>query len=122
MTHGTKFLDTSKCKCGRNDKTDRPYGHKTKGRALFLEGYCHSCNGNKSLPYTKQQLDTEGDGIKKVFKNVWSRAIKPLGENVGRNHPLAILSSAMQAGRVVSWKRVKIGELTNGGSLYLYKK
>ena len=62
MTRGTKVLKNSKCKCGRKNRTDRPYGHVTKGGALFLKGYCHSCK-EKCLPYTKQQLDVEGEGF-----------------------------------------------------------
>ena len=142
MTRATKFLSNSKCKCGRYDRTNRPYGHITGSGNLFLRGYCQSCNGKKSLPYTKEQLDLEGEGIKKFFKDVWTKGIKPMGKKVGAkilNDPVkafqvssqvgsavtsrntqAILSSAMQAGRFVTkGGAVKIGELTNGSGLYL---
>ena len=144
MTRGTKFLNNSKCNCGRHDRTVRPYGHITQGGALYLRGYCRVCNGKKSLPYTQEQLELEGEGIKKFFKNVWTKAIKPLGKNMTKNvlkdpigafqvasqigasaaskSPQAMLTSAMQAGKFLSAKGVKIGDLTNGGSLYLYRK
>ena len=67
MTRGTEFLSNSKRKYGRNDKTDRPYGQMTGSGNLFLRGYCHSCNGRKSSPYTKQQLNLEGEGTKEFF-------------------------------------------------------
>ena len=66
MTRGTKFLSNSKCNCGRHDRTVSPYGHITQGGALSLRGYCRSCNGKKSLPYTQEQLELEGQGIKKL--------------------------------------------------------
>ena len=144
MTRGTKCLSNSKCNCGLHDRTVRPYGHITGSGALFLKGYCRSCNGKKSLPYTKEQLDLEGDGIKKFFKNVWTKGIKPMGRKVGAKilndppkafrvasqigaaatskNPQAMLTSAMQAGKFLSAKGVKIGDLTSGGSLYLYRK
>ena len=99
----------------------------------YLQGFCHSCNGRKSLPYTKQQLDLEGDGIKKLFKDEWTKALKPLSKIVGKNcrslqscyqigsdtasrNPQALLlSSIMHAGRFVAGKGIKILELTNGG-------
>ena len=70
--------------------------------------------------------------------------MKPLGNDLGKKNvngpsgafkvasqidasatsrnPQALLSSAMQAGRFVSGKGIKIADLTNGGSLYLFKK
>ena len=45
-----------------------------------------------------------------------------IGASVSSRNPQAMLSSAMQAGHFVSGKVVKIGDLTSGGSLYLYKK
>ena len=68
MTRGTKILNNSKCRCGRYDRTVRPYGHTTSGGALFLKGDCRSCNGKKSLPYTQEQLDLGSEGIKKYLK------------------------------------------------------
>ena len=38
----------------------------------------------RSLPYTKQQLDMEGEGIRKFFKNVWTKAIELVGTNVSK--------------------------------------
>ena len=87
MTRGTKFLSNSKCNCGRRDRTVRPYGHITQGgNLLFLRGYCRSRNGKKSLPYTKEQLDLEGDGIKNFFKDVWMKGIKLMGKESGAKH------------------------------------
>ena len=142
MTRGTKFLSNSKSNCGRYDRTDRPHGHITKGGALFLEGYCRSCNGKKSLPYTQEQPNLYGDGMKKIFKDVWTKAIKPFGKTVAKNvlkgpvgafqvasqigasaaskSPQAMLTSAMQAGKFLCGKGIKIADLTNGGSLYLF--
>ena len=144
MTRGTKFLANSRCRCGKYDRTDKPYGHMSGKGNLYLKGYCHSCRGMKSLPYTPQQLEMEGEGIKKFFKNVWNKALKPIGKEVGQKiladplgafkvasqlgsatasrNPSAIMSAGMQAGKFISGKGVKIGELTTGGALYLYKK
>ena len=145
MTRGTKFLNNSKCNCGRYDRTDRPYGHITQGGALFLKGYCRSCNGRKSLPYTKEQLDLEGDGVKKFFEDVWTKAMKPLGKNVGAkilNDPVkafqvasqvgaslatenlqAIMNAGLQAGRFVTkGGAVKIRHLTSGEGLFLHPR
>ena len=142
MTRGTKFLNNSKCNCGRHDRTVRPYGHITQGGALSLRGYCRSCNGKKSLPYTQEQLELEGEGIKKFFKNVWNRGLKPLGKDVGAKilrdpikafqvasqvgsavssrNPQAIMNAGLQAGRFITkGGAVKIGELTNGAGLWL---
>ena len=68
MTRGTKFLTNSNCKCGTCGRTDRPYGHMTGSGGLYLKGYCHRCNKIKSLPYTQQQLEMEGEGIKKFLR------------------------------------------------------
>ena len=65
MTRGTKFLNNSKCKCGCCGKTDRPYAHMSKSGHLYLKGYCHKFGKTKSLPYTQEQLEMEGEGIKK---------------------------------------------------------
>ena len=56
-----------------------------QNRNLALKGYCPSCNKIKSLPYTKQQLEMEGNAIKKLFSNVWNKAIKPAGAHVEKN-------------------------------------
>ena len=153
MARGTNFLNNSKYPCcKKQDRVSRPYGHMSESRNLFLEGFCPKCNETKSLPYTKQQLDMEGEGIKNFFKNVYNKVLKPIGKEVGKNNlanpgralqvgsqfgaslaskiPQAILSSAAQAGRFgvlgqgVKTKggAVKTGELTNGTGLYLLKK
>ena len=146
MTRGTKFLSNSKCACGTCGRTDRPYGHMTGSGGLYLKGYCHRCNKVKSLPYTQQQLEMEGEGIRKFFKNVWNKALKPVGKHVGKNiisnptralqvasqvgaaaaskNPTAILNAGAQLGQFgFSGKgAVKIGELTNGGALYLHRR
>ncbi len=101
MTRGTKFLSNSKCKCGSCGRTDRPYGHMSGSGALYQKGYCHRCNKVKSLPYTQQQLDMEGEGIKKFFKNVWNKALKPVVKHVGKNvlnNPARALQIASQIG------------------------
>ena len=112
---------------------------------LYLKHYCHRCNKIKSLPYTPQQLEMEGEGIKKFFKNVWNKALKPVGKHVGEKYyiysfaarafqvasqvgaaastrnPTAIMNAGMQLGRFgVSGRGVWIGEI--GSRLYLYKK
>ena len=145
MTRGTKFLTNSNCKCGTCGRTDRPYGHMTGSGGLYLKRYCHRCNKNKSLPYTQQQLEMEGEGIKKFFKNVWNKALKPVGKHVGKNiinnpgralqvasqvgaaassrNPNAIMNAGMQLGQFgFSGKGVRIGELTTGGALYLHRR
>ena len=142
MTRGTKFLNNSKCKCGCCGKTDRPYAHMSKSGHLYLKGYCHKCGKIKSLPYTQEQLEMEGAGIRDIFKKVWSKAIKPLAKEVGKNilnnptralevatqlgtaaasrNPGAIARAGVSAGRFgVLGKGVRIGELTDGRGLYL---
>ena len=144
MTRGTKFLSNSKCSCGSCGRTDRPFGHMTGSGALYLKGYCHRCNKVKSLPYTQQQLNIEGEGIKKFFKNVWNKALKPAAQHVGKNiiknpvrafqvasqlgaaaatkNPTAIMRAGMQAGKFgVSGKGVRVGDI-NGMGLYLRSK
>ena len=146
MTRGTKFLTNSNCKCGTCGRIDRPYGHMTGSGGLYLKGYCHRCNKIKSLPYTQQQLELEGEGIKKFFKNVWNKALKPAGKHVGKKiiknpvrafqvasqlgaaaaskNPTAIMNAGMQAGKfgVSGRGAVKIGELTTGEGLFLHRK
>ena len=143
MTRGTKFLTKSNCKCGNCGRTDRPYGHMTGSGGLYLKGYCHCCNKIKSLPYTQQQLEMEGEGIKKFFTNVWNKALKLVGKHVGKNiinnptrafqiasqlgaaaatkNSKAIMNAGMQAGKfsVSGRGEVKIGELTDGSGLFL---
>ena len=142
MTRGTKFLNNSKCKCGCCGKTDRPFGHMSQNGHLFLKGYCHKCGKIKSLPYTQEQLEMEGNGIKNLFKTVWSKAIKPLAKEVGKNilnnharalqvatqlgtavgtrNPGAIARAGVNATRFgVTGNGVRLAELTNGGALYL---
>ena len=75
---------------------------------------------------------------------MWNKGLKPLGKDVGKKilndpvkafqlasqvgsavssrNPQAIMNAGLQAGRFVSGKGVKIADLTNGGSLYLYRK
>ena len=48
-----------------------------QNRNLALKGGCSSCNRTKSLPYTNQQLEMEGQGIKKLFqKRIWTQSDK----------------------------------------------
>ena len=138
-------LSLFKCNCGRYGRTDRPYGHITQGGALSLRGYCRSCNGKKSLPYTQEQLDVEGEGIKKFLKDVWTKGIKPRGKNVGKKilndpvkafqlaaqvglavtsrNPQAIMNAGLQTSRFITkGGAVKIGELTSGQGLYLHPR
>ena len=144
MTRGTNFLNKSKCRCGLHGKTNRPYGTKG-GVNYYLKGHCPSCNKVKSLPFTQAQLDVEGEGIKKFFKKVYNKVLKPVGTHVGKNiisnpmralqvgtqlgmaaasrNPKMIMNAGMQAGKFgATGKGIKIGELTQGGALYLYKK
>ena len=68
---------------------------------LALKGYCPSCNKIKSLPYTNQQLEMEGNGIKKFFSNIWNKALKPAGKHIGTNiikNPGRALQIASQIG------------------------
>ena len=46
---------------------------------LFLRGYCHSCNGKKSLPYTQNQLKIEGERDLKVFKECLGERFEAFG-------------------------------------------
>ena len=144
MTRGTNFLNKSKCRCGLHGKANRPYGTKG-GVNYYLKGHCPSCNKVKSLPFTQAQLDVEGEGIKKFFKKVYNKVLKPVGTHVGKNiisnpmralqigtqlgmaaasrNPKMIMNAGMQAGKFgATGKGIKIGELTQGGALYLYKK
>ena len=76
MTRGTQFLNNSKCaSCKKMTKVSKPYGYMGQNRNLALKGGCSSCNRTKSLPYTKQQLEMEGEGIKKFFSNVWKKQL-----------------------------------------------
>ena len=120
-----------------------------KNRNLALKGGCSSCNRTKSLPYTKQQLEMEGEGIKKLFSNVWKKKrLKPAGVHLGKNiakNPGRALQVATQLGVASAnakkrsiwsnkcWntnryfchmkgKGVKIAELTNGGSFYIFHR
>ena len=152
MTRGTQFLSNSKCPCcKKQDRVNRPYGHMSENKNLYLKGYCPLCHKTKSLPYTKQQLDMEGEGIKKFFKNVYNKVLKPIGKEAIKNiskdpmkalklgtqlgsaiaskNASAIMNAGMQAGKFgvlgqgVKTKggAVKIAELTNGNGLYLYR-
>ena len=121
----------------------------TGSGGLYLKGYCHCCNKIKSLPYTPQQLEVEGEGIKKFFKNVWNKALKPAGTHVGKNiikdpvralqiasqlgasaaskNPTAIMNAGMQAGRfgisgrgmISGGKLVTLTDEYGGNGLYL---
>ena len=143
MTRGTNFLMNSKCHCGLHGKANRPYGTKG-GVNYYLKGHCPSCNKVKSLPFTQAQLDVEGEGIKKFFKNVYNKALKPLGTHVGKNiisnpmkalqtginlgsaigskNPQAIMQAGVSTGKFLSGGAVKIGELTDGSGLYLHRR
>ena len=146
MTRGTKFLSNSNCKCGTCGRTDRPYGHMSDSGGLYLKGYCQRCNKTKSPPYTQQQLDMECEGIKKFFKKVWNKALKPVCTHVGKNiinNPTRVSQIASQLGAAAATKNskanmiagmqagrfgvsgrgaVRIGELTNGSGLYLMSR
>ena len=52
------------------NKTIKPYGHMGQKNNLPLKKYFACSNHGKSLPYTKAQLDVEGNGIKSFSKNV----------------------------------------------------
>ena len=91
-----------------------------------LEGIVDHVMEKKSLPYTKEQLDLEGEGIKTFFKDVWMKGIEPLGKNMTKNvlkdpigafqlasqvgsavtsrNPQAIMKAGLQAGRFVRGK------------------
>ena len=93
----------------------------------------------KSFSYTPQQIEMKGDGIKEFFKGVCNKVLKTVEEiiaNPGRflqvatqlgaaaasKNPKAIMSAGMQAGNIcITGKGVKIGDLTTGGLLYLYR-
>ena len=79
------------------DRVSRPYGHMSESRNLFLKGFCPKCNKSKSLPYTKHQLDMEREGIKKLFKGVYNKVIKPISKEIGKNI-LANPGRALQVG------------------------
>ena len=148
MTQGTQFLKNSKCNsCKKMTKVSKPYGYMGQKGNLALKGGCSSCNKIKSLPYTKQELEMEGEGIKKFFSNVWKKAIKPAGVHFGKNiaknpgralqvatqlgvaganakkDPFGLINAGMQTGNfAVKGKGVKIAEMTDGGGLYYFKK
>ena len=116
MTRGTNFLKSSKCACGRIGTANRPFGHQTKSGRFYLKGRC-GCQKIKSLPYTPQQLEMEGDRICKFFKRVYNKVLKPVGKKIiakpGRaiqigaqlgaaaasKNPKAIMNAGMQAGK-----------------------
>ena len=145
MTRGTKFLNNSTCSCGRHDRTVRPYGHITKVGVLILKGYCRSCNGKKSLPHPQEQLNVEGEGIKKFFKDVWTKAIGPLVKNMAKNvlknpvgafqlasqigaaatskTPQAIMNAGLQTGRFITkGGAAETDELTSSQGLLLHPR
>ena len=64
MTRDFNFSSNSKRRCRKYDRTDN------RNYNLFLKalGYCRSCNGKKSLPYTKKQHHMEGEGVKQFFE------------------------------------------------------
>ena len=105
----------------------------------------------KVYPIHKNNLNLRGKVLKILIKknlikkkDVWNKGLKPLGKDVGKKilndpvkafqlasqvgsavssrNPQAIMNAGLQAGRFVSGKGVKIADLTNGGSLYLYRK
>ena len=108
-----------------------------------MKGHCPSCNKVKSLPFTQAQLDVEGEGIKKFFKNVYNKVLKPVGTHVGKNiakNPLKALQTGVALGSALASKNpqaimqagvfaerfavkggaVKIADLTTDGKgLYL---
>ena len=139
MTRGTNFLKNSKCVCGRIGAANNPYGHMSGSGKLYLKGNC-GCKKLKSLPYTHQQLEMEGEGIRKFFRGVYNKVLKPVGKKIIANpgralqiatqlgaaaaskNPKAIASAGMQAGKFgITGKGVKIGDLTTGGALYIYR-
>ena len=146
QSRGNKFLNHSKCGyCKKTNKTVKPYGHMSDKGYLSLKGSCASCSHTKSLPYTKTQLDVEGSGIKSFFKGVYNKVIKPLGKEaikniskdpmkalqtsialgsaIGSKNPQMIMKAGINSGKfLTTGGAVKIGELTNGTGLYLYKK
>ena len=87
QSRGNKFLKIQNVFIvKRLIKTVKPYGHMSDKGYLALKGSCASCNHVKeSLPYTKQQLDMEGQGIKKFFKGVYNKVFKPLGREAIKN-------------------------------------
>ena len=119
MTRGTQFINNSKCaSCKKMTKVSKPYGYMGQNRNLALKGGCSSCNRTKSLPYTNQQLEMEGEGIKNFFKNVWTKAIKPAGKHLGKNiakNPGRALQVATQLGMAsVNAKKDPFGLLNAG--------
>ena len=152
MTRGTQFLNNSKCPCcKKQDRVNRPYGHMSESRNLYLKGYCPLCHKTKSLPYTKEQLNMEGEGIKKFFKNVYNKVLKPIGKETIKNiskdpmkalklgtqlgsaiaskNPSAIMNAGMQAGKfgvlgqgVPKGGAIKIADMNNSAAgLYIYR-
>ena len=109
MTRGTQFLSNSKCPCcKKQDRVSKPYGHITESRNLFLKGFCPKCNKVKSLPYRKQQLDMEGEGIKKFFKIVYNKVLKPIGSEAIKNikkDPMKALKIGTQLGSAIASKK-----------------
>ena len=139
MTRGKNLLKSSKCSCGRVCATDNPYGHMSGKGKLYLKGNC-GCKRTKSLPYTHQHLEMEGEGMKKIFKGVYNKVLKPVGKEIIANpgralqvttqlgaklaskNPKAIASAGMQAGKFgVTGNGVKIGDLATGGAICLYR-
>ena len=151
MTRGTQFLNNSKfASCKKMNKVAKVYGYMGQNRNLALKGYCPSCNKNKikSLPYTKQQLEMEGKGIKKFFRIVWNKAIKPARKHVGSNilknperafqiasqigaasalkSSSAIMNASVQAGKIgITGRGIRGGKISaltdaySGNGLYL---
>ena len=82
----------------------------------------------------------EGEGVRKFFKGVYNKVLKPVGKKIianpgralqiatqlraaaGSKNQKTIASAGMQAGKIgITGKGVKIGDLTTGGALYLYR-
>ena len=83
----------------------------TESRNLFLKGFCPKFNKVKSLPYTKQQLDMEGEGIKNFFKNVYNKVLKLIGSEAIKNikrDPMKALKIGTQLGSAIAIKNLHL--------------
>ena len=93
-----------------------------------MKGRCKECNRVKKLPYTEDQLSVEGEGIKKLFKELYKKVVKPVGKRIAKNpgRALEIISDFGEAyvtkdiDKAVNTVSNSLKYLKTGKGLYLY--
>ena len=60
------------------EKTIKYYGYMSQNGNQALKGYCPTYNHGKSLPYTQEQLNLEGEAVRTFFRNAYNKVLKLL--------------------------------------------